>query len=554
MATTFTFGGKNIIEPGVYTQVLSGVTNPPLGLAYSNLLVIDTGSGAGYGYGSGINGFLSSNKDSIYSFNTLEQFRTFVRGGLYYDLAKQFFQPSATQGVKGVSNLFIVKAATTVPAQIEWTFGEDSVSSSESQIDLSTLSIYVKNEGLVGNGVLYGDVLTRGYAVKMVAGKLDPTKFIFNFYAGTFRGLDADGDLYGGVTEDKAKPELIASSTEVSTLQELIDWMNKDYYFNLFFKFNASEGNTYTFTSSDLVTYGSYNLAEGGTETYNDDLVDTILENIGELDYQFILSDKSNVDATGEVNDKILTHLRTDSKYGFMMVVAGGDDVNEFRSTGGSVDIAEHFDSQNVIVVHGGFKKVKKAGSGHKIYNSYYKAANVAGRILGLEPQAPGTFKDLDMDADLHDMKTIDREFALTKGVLHTRWEDSFNQFVINQAINTLQDNTNLINEDATTHEVSILRINNLLMKELVFGVKRDLIKGEQGVNRNTLSTAVLIEYTKTYLKNRTATPEEDNLILDFRKVTSEIRSDAIFIQFEYVPNLPINKVFITGIMVDVVI
>jgi hypothetical protein len=48
MPTSIVFNGKTRILPGVYTQIKSGIENPPRTATYGKILLIDTGSfGAG---------------------------------------------------------------------------------------------------------------------------------------------------------------------------------------------------------------------------------------------------------------------------------------------------------------------------------------------------------------------------------------------------------------------------------------------------------------------------------------------------------------------------
>jgi len=151
MSTEIQFGNKKVIEPGVNSRVLSGIKNPPQSLSYGNILIIDTGSGTGYGSGSGVNGFFKKKKDSIQSFNEVDVFRSKVRGGIFWDIAAPLFRPNGF-GTPGISNLSFVRASTTVPAAIAYTFTGGGTNG-------GTLQIKAKNEGTYGNGVLVGEVL-----------------------------------------------------------------------------------------------------------------------------------------------------------------------------------------------------------------------------------------------------------------------------------------------------------------------------------------------------------------------------------------------------------
>jgi hypothetical protein len=96
------FNGREVQEPGVYSQIKSGIKNPPQNLAYGNILIIDTGSGAGFGGGAGISGELAEMKGAIYSFDNIEDFRSHVKGGLHWSLALPLFRPNGFQN-PGVS-------------------------------------------------------------------------------------------------------------------------------------------------------------------------------------------------------------------------------------------------------------------------------------------------------------------------------------------------------------------------------------------------------------------------------------------------------------------
>ena len=139
MPTIQTFGGAQIIEPGVYSQIKSGITNSPQTASFGNVMIIDTGSGAGFGGGSGVNGTITNKKGAIYGFNTIRDFRAFVRGGKLWDIAEYLFTP--VNGAPGPQTVFLIRAATTAPASATYTLTNGS------------FVIRTKNEGTGANGV-----------------------------------------------------------------------------------------------------------------------------------------------------------------------------------------------------------------------------------------------------------------------------------------------------------------------------------------------------------------------------------------------------------------
>ncbi|HPI19235.1 MAG TPA: hypothetical protein PKY56_02595 [Candidatus Kapabacteria bacterium] len=562
MATKVNFAGKLIGQPGTYAQILSGQTNPPQTLDYGKIIIIDTGgfyidsdeSGISsvdpyFGGGAGIDGELASGKNAIYSLNDLTEYRKFLTGGWLWLLGEPLFRPNGLVD-PGVSSVYYVRAATTLAAQIAFTFTGGGPNG-------GSLLIKCKNEGTVSNGYLCGTELTRGVGVKMVAGTIETSKFVLKFYRGTFKGLDLDGHPFDGIKENDASPELICQTPEFDNLQTAIDWMNLDSVFNAFFKLSSSSvSGTGIINTADMLANPGYKLAAGGTDSYTANALNLVLDNISELDYTIVLSDRWGDDAQHAYNTTILAHLINEARYDKFLFIGGGRDKNKFVNTSfGSVETAKYYDSDRVVVVHGGCKKIRQwAPAMLKEYDSIYKTAAIVGRTCGLSPQIPLTFKAIDIDGELHLLNEKERQQALNSGVLHTKFDSEFNPpaFVVNQGITTLQANDFLVNDDGTSHELTIRRIAAQLNKELVVNAKRMLLGNQQqGPNRFTLNATVIKTWTENYLKGKVATPTQDNLIISFNSVTANISQDYINVTYRFEPNGPINKIFFTGYMIN---
>lgn len=664
MSTQIQFGNKKITEPGVYSRVKSGIKNPPQNLSYGNVLLIDTGIGAGFGSGSGIDGFFNKKKDSIQSFNDIENFRSKVRGGEIWDLAKPLFQPAGF-GVAGVSNLYFIKAATTTPSTITYTFLGGGTNG-------GTLTIKSKNEGICGNGVLVGEklatsdyiitgagtvgnqitlqsttpsvinlgsyttilgdttnsianglvsainlltgthgytatslnnivsvkapigtgalannfiptalivgtitatvplnfsggvansILAKGFAGLMKVGPnantVTPDKFVIEFWTGNFKGIDnLNSTPWDGVSDLTSIAEVLVTSNEFSNINEFISWAKTSARFNEWFELtNSTISGSGLVNNSDLIANLSYNLATLGTETYSAANLKLVLDSIKELDYTFCLVDNYGVNLTTGAksanNLKILNHILEIARFQKYMVVAGGYDENEFNTNTGSVGVAEFYNSSRVIVCHGGIKFVKQDGSGFSFKSQLYKTASILGRICGLAPEVPVTFKNISMDADVHEMTDNERILALQKGVLHTKYDTDFQSFIINQGITSTQKNINLVNEDGSSHEISVERIAAQLNKQIEVNAKIQLFGQQNGVNRGTLSTEIVKNWLKSYLLGKTATTTKGGLITYSGNYTVSIEGDAYFMNYEFEPNFPVNKLFFTGLMID---
>lgn len=541
MATEITFGGKRIKQPGAYSLIKSGITNPPLALDFGNALIIDTGQSSGFGGGSGVNGELDQNKKSIYAFNRVSDFRDFVHGGFWWMIAEALFRPGGA-GVDGVSTLHYVRAGTTTAATASW----NPVGGGTNGGDVT---FQVKNEGEVGNGVETGGELTQGYAFVMKVGTVDPSKFVLEFYRGTFKGSDSEGDPYDFIAAADALPELVARSAEFATVDEFKNWADNSSAFQAHFNISAFTSNgDGSVDAADQTTYQANTLFAGGTESFSATDLDDALTALQDVDYTFVLAPDSGADAQSADNGSILAHIDTEARYDKFMVVGAQDGETDFST---SIGDAQFYDSEQVIVVHGGVNVNAPTVSGLKQRGAVYKAAQVLGRIAGLEPQVPGTFKNLNYHSEVHDITNDQANAALDAGLLVTRLDPELNDYVIVQAVNSLQDNSNIVNQNGDSHEISVERIKAQLNKELIVNSKRQLLGNPSGTNRSTLSEETIKNWTAAYLDRRTATETDDNLIIGYQNISVEVQQDAYLVNYEFEPNFPVNKLLFTGFIID---
>ena len=401
------------------------------------------------------------------------------------------------------------------------------------------------------SGGVDGVKLATGYGALMLQGENDPTKFMIEFYEGTYRGLSMAGNEISGLTTSQSSPNLIATSLEFDNIDELIQWCKTDFAFSARFELDSDSwqiNGTGAVDSVDLATYSNPNLAQNGATDYAADDLDATLEAIKELDNTFFLADRWGADAAGTQNTKIWNHIQNDAEMNKFMIVGGGKDITKFQgSPDSSIDVAKYYDSSDVTVVHSGVKRpIIGNGVGLEKLDAIYHAANVVGRLGGLEPQTPITFKNLIWTDFIHPLGQKEREKALQGGVLHNRFVPGIGN-VVNQGINSLQRNTQLINPDGTSFEISVMRIAAQLNKELILNMRPLFI----GNNIGTITPADVKSFVESYLISRTATDSTDNLIINFKNVTVRLIQDYYDVKYGYVPNGPINKIFVTGFMLD---
>ena len=202
MATSHFFNGKQVKLPGVYSLVKS-ISPAVFSVAtYSKVLIINTDPTTGFG--GSINGELTKGTDAIYKFRNLSEAYSFFRGGTLWNLLEPLFKPSTSNSVDGASELYYVNALTTKAPTITPTLSGGN------------LVIQCKDECILAVGRASGDQLLQGYALKIITGERDTSKYIFQFWVGTFKGLGADGLPLDGISEGNSLHQIINQSPEVS--------------------------------------------------------------------------------------------------------------------------------------------------------------------------------------------------------------------------------------------------------------------------------------------------------------------------------------------------
>lgn len=535
MATVVNFHGKNYIEPGSYAVSVYNPTSVVNVSEFGNVMIIDTGLAKNGDYefagGSGIHGELNKGLKSVYEFDNYEDFLSFMGGGLVGDIAQKIFTPR--DGVAGAPKLFYCRAATTKCANITLTFGSEN-----------SLILKCKNEGEVGNGVIDDGVLKVGYAARVITGSDDPSKFKCQVYRGSFMGVDKDGEPYGSASLSKATGNLLTESEEFETLEELYNWARSDKYILANFVVSMTGVKTSNISAVTLTA------ATGGkTEWLKDSEYADVLEAISELDVTFFLATNTSVGdgISSATTGRLFTFLKNDAKFTEFLVIPGGSsDSDLFGESGSSQAIAKYYDSEQVVVVHGAPIVNRKDGNGTKELPSIYLAAAIIGLAAGQAPQQPLTFKRVGYQSFTYDLKKKEREKALQAGIMHVRNLSGY--WCVNQGITTLQDNKKSIASDGQTMELSIALIKAQLNKELIVDSANRFIGDTSAVNA---SPQTIKNFTETKLSSLTAKTGEDNLLKSWKNVKVVQKNSDFQITYDFAPNLPVNKLFFTGNILD---
>lgn len=535
MATVVNFHGKNYIEPGSYAATVYNPTSVVNVAEFGNVMIIDTGLSKNGTYeftgGSGVHGELAQGLKSVYEFTNYEDFLSFMGGGLVGDIANKIFTP--IDGAAGAPKLYYVRAATTKCATITLTISASNA-----------LVLKCKNEGIVGNGVKVEEVLKVGYGAQIVNGDT-PDTFKIQVYRGSFMGVDEDGEPFGAKSLADATPNLIAESGDLTTLQELYDWArnNKQMLSNFVISMTGEGATELTEVEMVLATGGTTEFLSG-TE-YAD-----VLEAIAELDITFFLCTNLNAaDGKGveaNTNGKLFTYLKQTAKFTEFMVVPGGeDDTDLFGESNTSEAIAKYFNSGQVVCVHGAPVVTRKDQNGTKQLHTIYLAAAIVGLNAGMAAQTPLTFKRVGYQSFAYDLKQREREKALQAGIMHVRNVSGY--WCINQGITTLLDNKKTIADDGQSFELSVELIKAQLNKELI-------LEGQTRFTGNTAAQASpesVKNFTETKLSSLVAYPGNDNLLISWKNVKVVAKNSDYFITYDFVPNVPVNKTFFVGNILD---
>ena len=538
MATSVNINGKVVKRPGVYATTKSGIKYPPQNQIYGNICIIDTGLGKGFVGGAGVQGSLNQGTNSVYELQTVQQYREFMKGGVLQDLGENLFKPYRAN-IPGVAKVFFVKAAET-------THGEITINFQNGNVVFQTL-----DEGTGVNGVVKSGELISGYACKLVKSNLDNTKFVLQFYHGNFAGIDATNNVPFLFAEKDSYGEIFLSSPQFKAISELIEWCSNSNEFKKVFKLKIGYTANGDVIDQDITNNSGYIVASGGTESYTNTAFDKALKAVKDIDHTFFLSLDYGENSTNLNNEKIVDFIINESKYEKFLVVAGGFDKTSFIGNSNTSEAtAKYFNNDKVIVVHGGYEKNSR--NGVVIKSQLHKAASVLGRLCGLTPQTPITFKGISIDSEVHKLEDAEKEFALDHGILTTHYDHELDYHVVQQGINSLQKNSYLVNVDGTSHDIAVRRITAQLNKEISINAKKTFFgKDMVGPNRNTVTEEDISAWLQGFLQTKVASSLEDNLIIKFGDINVTVSADNYFVNYSFVPNYPISKIIFTGTLLE---
>lgn len=557
MATSVYFNGKMRTLPGVYSTITSGDNSQTRTLDYGVVLLIDTGTfedsenQVGWGGGSGSAGENLQGKDAVYEFEDITSFQEFVKGGMYYKAAEALFTPDPSNSdAVGISRLLFARACKTTAATLSFApTGAGSITFATIDEGYCANGKVVQVEDSAGEQIY---ILKYGYAITLEAGEEDETAFILKFWQGTYTGDYTDpvtGDVlsFNELTVAQSDPLLIAQSDEFHTINELLNWCQKDSNFGARFLVKAKEGSDTEITDAEEYL-DKYTEFSGATEDYgtgSTQYLDDLLKQIADVDYNIMFSDQTGDNGNSAKVKEMISHRNQEAKFDKFVYTSAYSSKADFEK---SVAMAKALNNAYVVCVHGGVATASDSvASGLRWWDAFYMMCQVIGRVSGKPPYVPVTNKTIGGDKLQHIPTEKEQEKAIKSGLVVVYPNPYLNRFVVLQGVTTLQDNTILFNKKGESFSIQFMRIIAQLNKECVVNAEIDLMGDENGVNINTLSKGALETWTINFLQSRVATDSQDNLIISFKDVVATRVDDYYKVTYKVCLNNEVTKIFFTG-------
>lgn len=517
MAQTAIFGNKVVKLPGAYARVVSGIETETALSSYSNVLLIDAGAGNGYNSAKGIVG---NGKECIYELD-FDSANYYIKGGPLSPVIEALYNPD--KGKPGIGRLFLIKAASSTPASVATPISLFGGA-------ITATSLKTVEQGTICNTEIEDGTLRKGFLLKAVYDE-KASKIYLELHQGTYEGTNFKG-YEVGANKENSFPSIVYRSKKCSSASELVSFLQRSPEFKALLEF---EGLKVAKELDDTATTTTLNFT-GGTDTYAENIHD-ILPKTTDVDYSCMFICEK--DGTQKMVADALDHVVNDAK-GIKQILTYEADIDE------AILKAREYDSDSLIVAAGVAKKTSKTSpTGFILHDTMVNGAYCLGRIFGLSPEIPATMKTIGIDGMEVEPSDDDLENMLDNGVIAPYYDSDFQDFVLSQACNSLQANTQLINEDCSTYSIQAKRILAQVVKNLQYQAKIDFWGGDAPANKATLSDAYVKAWTETLLSKLTTAPNktENNYLLDYEVTKVETDGDTKRVFLSVTVNGEITKV-----------
>ena len=291
---------------------------------------------------------------------------------------------------------------------------------------------------------------------------------------------------------------------------------------------------------TQITDTSGYELLTGGTEGSMDTTaIANSLELIEEENCQIIWID-SDMAAQHAMVD---AHCRNDAQNERMAFFGGSSQSSKSDAITDVSSAANVLNSARSVLVACGIKDFTADGSGVEDLPPKYLAAKMAGLTAGLKVYEPLTHKVFSCVSLQYDFTKSEREELINAGVLAPRYYEGMG-FIVNQGINTLQNNLNLW--DASTNlspEISLMRSADQVNKELRVSAEKHFVGGTVGVGRDTIlgfATSFLMDKEREGIIAANDS-DPDNKLPAWGNVSATRLSDGWHVKYSVRFNNPFN-------------
>lgn len=233
-------------------------------------------------------------------------------------------------------------------------------------------------------------------------------------------------------------------------------------------------------------TTGFEPLSSGDAPSMTNDNVITALSAIEDANCQILW-----IDSETEAQHALVTAHCASNAYWRMGVFGSALQATQALAVSDSKEKAKNMNSQFGATVACGVWDTANDGSGKELLVPKFFAAKVTGLIAGQPPIEPITHKVFSCSGLQYDFSKSERESLIRGGVIAPRNYEGIG-YLINQGINTLQNNMNLwdVGSDASP-EISLMRAQGQFNRELAIAAELVFIGGTVGVGRGTIESFV---------------------------------------------------------------
>lgn len=486
------FNNVNKIEPGSDVRIITDSSASPNIISTGIVGVI----------GESVGG-LTYEDNAVYAGTQPNQLKDILKGGVSSKVINFIFNPSPDNN--GANRVYFVRAqkATKASATIVQVTG-GAVTSVITSVD---------------KGAYLSDA-TDGLMWKLVAGTVDTDKNVLMI------------QLY---------QEIIWSSPEVNTFKELVDAVVASDVASKYITFAVTVG-TDTTPIDDSIRTASFAVLTGGTSpamTGAD--VDGALAELTNINVNIIFV--ASEDAANHL--KALSYCNNTAELPCVTYVGGAASETKAQVEARALAL----NSENAVIAYPDITVTKNDNTGTEDLSPMYHAAMLAGLRAGSPSYTPLTYKRLNVIAFKPSEGELDktsREELITKGVTYSRNIPGVG-LAVNRGVNTLQNAGSILYKKpdgtAVSPEDSIMAIIRQVITELKLGSAPLFIGGTVA----TVSQVDIVNFVSTYLRSKTSTTVQPNLLIDFGNVSAELSDDAWISYFDMTVNTPVNYIFHIG-------